>query len=615
MKQDENYFPKRVRRPRPKFRAELLGRPAFYVTDEAGNETEVKLRSRQALALLAYLHVRGRSTSRDRIVDLLWHEDNAEMARASLRVLLARLKKLLPGVLNVNHQTVSLTPGSVAWDTVRFHALQERGTAPALTEAALLYSGEFMQDFDLRVAGDFERWLEEERDGWRERYNGLMRRLVDLFLAHGQGSKALFYIERWGQLEPESEAAYRQHMWLSWKEGRSNPAITKYRKLVKKLGSDLGIEPEESTRALYELILGSLNRDQEKPTLPAREEDALLALAQNASGDGSTDPHTLYQSNLELTSFIGREHELNELVRAIKQHRLVTVWGVGGVGKTRLTLEACRALRTHFDDSVFVFTCEAWTADAFTGRIDALATSLQPAGPLLFVLDSFDLVASSHLPIVKLLRAVPQAAIVVTSRAPLGVLGERPFNVLPLPCPKDDESNELVADELLALNPAVQLFWDRAFHTPITAARTDPDRLRLAGRVANALAGLPLGLEIAASGLAHTPLDDLARLAETAPHTLHAEHRTVARHVSLVSILAETWERLSVEQRKLLVKLVDLPEPFSVASDAHHLQLERQDLQFLVYEGVLYQHPDRRYAFPRPFRHFVRRFAEPHKQS
>lgn len=594
----------------------MLGRPAFYVTDEAGNETELKLRSRQALALLAYLHIRGRSTSRERVIDLLWHEDNAEVARASLRVLLARLKKLLPGVLSVDHQTVALVPGGVVWDTDRFHELQERGTAPTLTEAALLYGGEFMQDFDLRVSGDFEAWLADEREAWRERYNELMRRLVDLFLAQGRGSKALFYIERWGKLEPESEAAYRQHMWLSWKEGRSDPAIAKYRKLVKKLDHELGAEPEESTRALYELILGGLDRERKKPALPAQEEDALLELTRHApNGTDGIDPHMLYQSNLELTSFVGRERELGELVQALKQHRLVTVWGMGGVGKTRLTLEACRVLRNHFDDGVFIFTCESWEAAAFGERIDALVAGLRTvAGSLLFVFDSFDLVASSHTPIVKLLRAVPQASIVVTSRAPLGVLGERPFNVLPLPGPQRDELDELVADEPPALNPAVRLFWDRAFHTPITA-HADPDTLHLAGRIAGALAGLPLGLELAASGLVHTSLDDLARQAETSPHTLYAEHKTVARHVDLTAVVADTWERLSAEHRGVLAQLLELPELFNEASAARYLGLERRDLQELVYQGFLYRRPDGFYGFPRPFRLFVRRQTELRRSS
>ena len=62
-----------------------------------------------------------------------------------------------------------------------------------------------MLNFNLEVSGEFESWLEGEREEWRARYNVLMRKLVDLFLAQGHGNRALPYIERWHRLEPDSE--------------------------------------------------------------------------------------------------------------------------------------------------------------------------------------------------------------------------------------------------------------------------------------------------------------------------------------------------------------------------------------------------------------------------
>ena len=567
--------------------------------NDEGNEQELKLRSRQSVALLAYLQSRGRGVSRDRIIDLLWHEDDGEAARASLRVLLARLKKALPGVLKVDNQQVALEPGSIIWDTAEFDTLFERGSVMALTRAALLYEGEFMQDFDLGVSSEFEPWLGAERLQWHERYNALMRKLVDLFVAQGRGSKARFYTERWGRLEPDSEAAYRQQMWLAWKEGKTEPAYAHYQKLVRRLESELGVSPEASTQGLFEKIVQSSEQERAltkiQTTEIPTEAAPLPGFQQNESAE--LDPHALYLSNLELTSFVGREPELAQLTTMLRQRRLVTVHGMGGVGKTRLTLEACRALRQDFDDSIFVFTCETYKADVLVTRLEALAVSLQASTtPILVMLDSFDLLRLPHMPVLELVRAAPHATIVLTSREPLGILGEGLLELVPFPLPNHADPDALHD------NPAVQLFCERAFFEDCPA---EPDEVQAAARIARAMGGLPLGLEIAASQLAYASLPELVVLAETSPHTLQAEHQTVERHRSLAQVALGAWQQLEKTPQEHLVRLTNVSDPFAEPMAATHVQLEPRDLRHLVRKGFLHRFSGGCYHFPLPFRRFV----------
>ena len=596
MTNDGKRVRKSQRKKGPQYRVELLGKPRFFSRDESGEETEIKLHSRQSAALLALLHARNQPLARERLTDLLWHEDNSETARANLRVLLVRLKKLVPDLLLTDTHTVSMVPENILWDTSRFEELSERGTASALTEAAMLYHGEFMDGFDLGVGSEFDPWLEGEREQWRERYNVLMRRLVDHFLSQSKGAKARPYLERWAQIEPESEAAYRQQMWLAWKEGRTEPAIAQYRKLVRKLERELGIGPEESTQNLYERIAES------RDTQPVGTPEASPPEA-NLHALGLTEEERvlqdLYESSADLTSFIGREGELAELVEAIKAHRLVTVHGLGGVGKTRLVLEARRLLQSHFKQNVRTVYCEVLNPRALEERLASLAIAAKLAsGPTLIVLDSFDIVGLPQRLLVELLRGLPQATVLVTSREPLRLLGERMLNLFPLPVDDAPVSDQVVS-------PAVQLFWQRANLEQLKSLEledADTEKVRLVAYIVRAMSGIALGIEIAASQLSHMTLLELAELVRETPHMLQAEHRTTKRHESLYNVASDSWRRLNDGNRQNLMSLTEFTDPLN--KHQSEVQVSTEGFRELARKGFLVSRQGQ-YTFPLPFRCFV----------
>lgn len=213
-----------------------------------------------------------------------------------------------------------------------------------------------------------------------------------------------------------------------------------------------------------------------------------------------------------LTEFFGREDELDEGERLLSDHRLLTLTGPGGAGKTRLSVELARRVETPFHDGVF-FVSLASTHDpgmiipailetiglqtaATVDPTDHLKTYLQDK-TLLLVLDNLEQLPAAGPVIADLLTAAPGVKVIATSRARLRVRGERELPVPPLPVP------ESAGDDLEAF-AATRLLIDRA-----TAARpgfrlNEHNRDALAA-IAARLEGLPLALELAASRMRALP--------------------------------------------------------------------------------------------------------------
>ncbi len=218
-----------------------------------------------------------------------------------------------------------------------------------------------------------------------------------------------------------------------------------------------------------------------------------------------------------LTSFVGRERELDQLAHlVVNGQRLLTVVGPPGVGKTRLAIEAAAGLTEEFRDGVcFVSLAEIPTADLIPSAI-AAGISMQHYGPehvseavaralasreMLLVLDNFEHLVSAAPQIAQLLQACPRLSVLTTSRVPLRVRGEREFPLDPLPLP--DVSAD--SDEL-AQNPAVKLFVDRATATQ-PSLEPAPDTLTTIARICTRLDGLPLAIELAAARAKLLPVE------------------------------------------------------------------------------------------------------------
>ena len=269
--------------------------------------------------------------------------------------------------------------------------------------------------------------------------------------------------------------------------------------------------------------------------------------------------HNLPQLRVDL---IGRRAELDASVVAVRQHRLTTMFGIGGVGKTTLATAVAHALIDLFPDGVwFVDLVPVTDADQLllamaraaglslrTGSAIDQISGIIADRRLLFVLDNcehvLDPVAAT---IDRLLDATRTPRFLLTSREPLGLHGEARAHVEPFP----------VTD---GGGPAVELLAACAASFGVDLGVEDGPA---ATEVCRQLDGLPLAIELAAAQLRHLTLDDLAsRLGGR--FDLLVGSRRADRHATLAAVLEATWASISHDEREVLRQLAPCPGTVSV---------------------------------------------------
>jgi non-specific serine/threonine protein kinase len=271
---------------------------------------------------------------------------------------------------------------------------------------------------------------------------------------------------------------------------------------------------------------------------------------------------------LVLTSFVGRERERAEVARLLAETRLLTLTGVGGVGKTRLALEAARAALADYPDGTWLVELAALVDPALVPHTIAVALGVveHPGRPLnetlaawlagkrlLIVLDNcehlLDVCASLA---DALLRVAPGLAILATSREPLRIAGETAWPAPPLTLP---DLQTLPSLDDLPRSEAVRLFIDRA-----TAARPDfrltPENAVAVAQLCVRLDGLPLAIELAAARVRSLPPAELAaRLGRRFQLLTGGSRAALPRHQTLRAALDWSYDLLAEDERRVLRRL------------------------------------------------------------
>ena len=268
------------------------------------------------------------------------------------------------------------------------------------------------------------------------------------------------------------------------------------------------------------------------------------------------------------STFVGRDHELGEMIALLEHTRLLTLTGAGGVGKTRLAVELARTRAERYGDGALLVELDALddgalvpgaVAEALDLRalrggavVDALLAELEPL-ELLLVLDNCEhLIGAAAATVDSLLLGAPRLTVLATSREPLRVPGEVVFRVPSLGIPDPDREEE---PEALLRYEAVRLFAERA-RAVAPGFALDNETGPSVARICHRLDGLPLALELAAARVdALTPaalagrLDDRFRL-------LRAGSRTApTRQQTLEATLDWSHDLLADEERTLLRRL------------------------------------------------------------
>lgn len=217
------------------------------------------LHTRKAQALFAYLAMRpGQMQPRDKIAALLWGETGEEQARHSLRQTLVGLRKAVgseePPVLLVEGDSLALSRDVIRVDAVEFQRLVTEATEESLEEAVALYQGDFLEGLSVNEE-PFEEWLLVERERLRELAQEALARLLSLYNKSGNLDLAVRSAARLLSLDPLQEVVHRALMRLYAKQGRREAALKQYQTCVGLLDRELGMEPDEETKEVYEEIL------------------------------------------------------------------------------------------------------------------------------------------------------------------------------------------------------------------------------------------------------------------------------------------------------------------------------------------------------------------------
>jgi non-specific serine/threonine protein kinase len=327
-----------------------------------------------------------------------------------------------------------------------------------------------------------------------------------------------------------------------------------------------------SVKGYIRHLYGKLRVNSRREAIARARELGLLAapavppaLALPATGPLVERKHNL---PAQVTRFFGREAEIANLKQHLAEHRLVTLTGAGGVGKTRLSLQAAGEMLGQFSGGVWLVELAALTDPARVpqhvaavlgvrespGRpvLDSLLAFLR-ARQLLLVLDNCEHLLEACAQLVEtLLRDSPGLKVLASSREPLAIAGEAVFGVRSLTYP---DPAHLPPIEKLSEYTAISLFVDRARLVLPDYEATELNAAAIA-RICQRLDGIPLAIEMAAARVNVLSAADLAERLESSFRVLTGASRTaLPRQQTLRAMIDWSYELLSEEERRLLQRL------------------------------------------------------------
>jgi predicted ATPase/DNA-binding SARP family transcriptional activator len=525
-------------------------------------------------SLLAILLLNANKVvSTDTLIELLWRAE-PDNASGALHVHVSALRKLLEPERSAGDQPqvlITRPPGYMVrvaddqLDLVHFERLVEQGRH-ALTEgdaerassslrmALALWRGPPLSDVSLDSFPTHEVFrLQEARiSALEDRFE------ADLSLGHH--APLVAEIEVVATDHPLRERLRGQLMLALYRSGRQAEALEVFRRTREMLSEELGIDPGHTLQQLHEDVL---HQDPALEWFPTERPRTNLPV--------------------QLTSFVGRAREMDQVRRFLKDGRLVTLMGAGGGGKTRLAIHVASELVMDYPDGVwFVELADLIEADRLPqALLAALGLSEQPGRPALdpikahlkersalVVLDNCEhLVDACARTADHLLHSCPRVRILATSREALGVYGEIAWSLPPLSVPPR-VSLPPSTDEI-AHYEAVRLFVDRAAAVTPEFTLTENNAASVV-QICRRLDGIPLAIELAAARTRSLPVDHIANRLDDVFRLLTKGSRTdVARHRTLRATLDWSYQLLTEPERRLLARLSVFAGGFNIDAAEH----------------------------------------------
>ena len=362
----------------------------------------------------------------------------------------------------------------------------------------------------------------------------LLELKVDALLELDRSAEALPELERLVTAHPLRERLWEQLMRARYRLGRHAEALAAYREAWVAF-AEIGLEPSAALRRL--------------------EKEVLL----HDEGLGERAPNNL---PVELTGFVGREAELDDVLGFLDEHRLLTLVGVGGGGKTRLALRAAARALPWFPGGCWLAELAPVRDQSLVAReladamgirthgdeiLPALASTLG-SDAVLVVLDNCEHVVTGAAVLAReLLEAGPRIKVLATSREPLRVPGEVVYDVPPMPFPEAETEEALVFD-------AVRLFEERASHARPSFV-LDASTRRAVAQICRRLDGLPLAIELAAARVGSMSAETIADRLDDRFRILTGGSTGPARHQTLEAAFDWSYDLLDDRERRVFSSL------------------------------------------------------------
>jgi predicted ATPase/DNA-binding SARP family transcriptional activator len=521
------------------------------------------LKSQKGQALLCYLAMTGKAHTRSVLAGLFWPEMLEENALMNLRNVLNKLNQHLGPYLLNTRQTIAFNREAAYWlDVADFEAgLAAKADIGRLQTAVALYRGDFLDGFDLDDAPQFEGWVLGQRARLREAALAALHRLVTHFASKGTSDMAITYARQLLAVEPWREEAHRDLMRLLALSGQRSAALIQYETCRRILAEELSVEPAPATLELYRQIKENAVTEERPRTLS-------LPSPTDREPPIPSAPHNLPAQS---TPLIGRETELKSLSKLLAKTdgRLITIVGIGGMGKTRLALTLAERQVTArqnnyvFTDGVYFVPLASLSEASHILSTLAQAIGFQPQSGdprtpvqqvldflrrkrMLLVFDNFEHVLEGAGLLVDILQAAPQVEILVTSREPLRLYEEQLFSLKGL-----SFSETKVTEE----DTAVQLFLQRAQWMQPDFVLHEADLPHLT-TICLQTGGIPLALELAAAWVDTLTLSEIAGELAQSLNLLQTKWRNVPdRHHSVRATFELSWQRLSDEEQQIFSRL------------------------------------------------------------
>jgi predicted ATPase/DNA-binding SARP family transcriptional activator len=568
----------------------LLGTPRFEGTESS------ELSLERPLWLMAFLVCRETWVSREELVLLFWSEADEASGRQSLRQLLYRARSLVFGG-HLEAETSRVRYNGTSDVGLFKQALQAQNWALALE----LYGGEFLFNANPVGSLEFESWLEFEREelhsGWR---NAVLQRASQLE-SQGEFATGFQSLDTALKRDPLNDDFLRALLKLAAKAKLEQAGLSVFERFGREFKHALELDVPEDICELAADLRAGLNT---QPTVVVQREVRALSTQ-------STLP-------VNMTAFVGRQNELLEVRnRCLNPDcHLLTLVGAGGIGKTRLALEVARQYEREFQDGViFVSLAPLENPDLLEVTIlEALGLKVSGDQPqqklietlcekhMLLVLDNFEHLLEASVLVSLILEHAPNVRILATSREALGLRGEWVIELEGLPSP--DHFSALESQD------AANLF--------STSARRVNSNFKLElrdlpdfSRICKAVAGMPLGLEIASSWTRVLSLSEIAEELEHDPDSLEISSRDLPmRQRSLRAVFEHSWNLLRPIEQAILAQLSVFRGGFDRDAALEIAGARLPSLLALVQKSLVQKNPEKRFELHSVVRQYSDRKLE-----